>query len=848
MSKVLLAVIFCFLAATRAPSRVSAQEYGAAPAETQSDGAASGKTGGTGDAARKVDRRVEKFIQRKGGEYGLSADSKGNLSRVVKSPDGTSRKTAIDRQSSERIEKLISGLAPGHEDEDMAQALKSFMSAYYSGKSGDKQLCKQGREFFKCNGGKASLTSAGKHAVMDIMCAEFGKSFFKDHYSASGGGQDAGAGEADEPDSDSSGGGGGPDKSRHGKAAAMSSSLSAAAAPQAAAMLFDGGAQARRAGTGLMHFTSQAGAAGIAGARASYGRHPAMTAPAGSLRSGAKPPLSQRKGDFTQALSGTAASLISQSGIDPRIASLRGAVLSRAGGVPIIELPARQAPAAARVSESGFAKIARAAAGAVFRSPMTPALYKAADFARIASHGETRLPEPTSKTKSDITPYRTPEQILNTSALRKYGDGGDRVTIGFIDSGLDQSHPDFAKNRVLDYFDFTGEGKKDHTGHGTAMAGAAAGSGAASGGKYAGIAPNAKFAIFKVVDSNGSSSEERILNALKKVHDMPAETRPKVLNISMQGPHNPSSPISVMVDRLVAEDNVVVVAAAGNNELSQDMHVRQRPIGWPGDSRLALSVTGIGPDGGISPYARRGSISGAGAAFNKPDVTTVYGGIRRPGAPVNFTQRDVERAARGELAMQQNPGEGLYFNGVLLPRSADSDATIREALSNSTLPDGQRARLEKALRRQQADNLLGNDKYAFDSGTSPSAAEMSGIMALAVNRLVKGNIPYTAEQVNALAKESAVPLRGQPADVQGQGLANGDRMKARMEARIKAGVPVGNVAYDISCQLTPDQRRVVASSRNFKMTSLGVLDKRTGHLISTYDDYKLLAAEVGADK
>ena len=72
----------------------------------------------------------------------------------------------------------------------------------------------------------------------------------------------------------------------------------------------------------------------------------------------------------------------------------------------------------------------------------------------------------------------------------KAGYTGKGVTVAVLDTGIDDTHPDLA-GKVADRKNFTDDQPVDHVGHGTHVASTIAGTGAASGGLYRGVAPDA---------------------------------------------------------------------------------------------------------------------------------------------------------------------------------------------------------------------------------------------------------------------------------------------------------------------------------------------------------------------
>ena len=374
--------------------------------------------------------------------------------------------------------------------------------------------------------------------------------------------------------------------------------------------------------------------------------------------------------------------------------------------------------------------------------------------------------------------------VLNLAALREAGVDGSGVTLGFIDTGIDVSHPDL-KGRITVYRDYTGKGRKDEIGHGTHVASLAAGDGSASGGRYAGPSPKANVAMFKVINDGSDydkdpedsrlqrTFEDRILAAMRDAAALPAALRPQVLNISLDGKSTVfPDPVTEMANWLVTKANILVVAAAGNSG------PEKRTLGSPADGEHVLAVTGLDDAGAFADYTSRGPERAPdGLSILKPDLATYAGSSQETAGP---------------------------------------DAGVIGAWSHDSSSYGQ---------------LAGQPAYRRMSGTSQASPLAVGAAGAAVQAVLAWKFPYRATETRALLMESAQDQQWDPV-IQGQGVLDGKRLVALMSARLKAGVPVGNIACMLAMRLTPKQQKSVDASARFRRTGLGIVDAADGSLVN----------------
>jgi subtilisin family serine protease len=194
-------------------------------------------------------------------------------------------------------------------------------------------------------------------------------------------------------------------------------------------------------------------------------------------------------------------------------------------------------------------------------------------------------------------------QIGATTAWQA-GYTGKGVRIAVLDTGIKADHPDFA-GRIAEAKDFTDTGStNDGFGHGTHVASIAAGSGAASGGRYKGVAPDATLLVGKVIDDSGNGQFDDILAGMEWAA---GTAHANVVNMSLgSGPTDGTDPVSQAVNDLSAQYGTLFVVSAGNN-------FSAGTVSAPSVADAALSVASVGRTDVRSAFSSQGprAIDGA---------------------------------------------------------------------------------------------------------------------------------------------------------------------------------------------------------------------------------------------
>jgi len=212
------------------------------------------------------------------------------------------------------------------------------------------------------------------------------------------------------------------------------------------------------------------------------------------------------------------------------------------------------------------------------------------------------------------------EYVSQTGVVTTRKLDGKNIGIAIIDSGVYAAHRAFldrtGKSRVVYSKDFTGEGRTDDPyGHGTHVAGLAAGNGQIAGGAYEGVAPDANIVNLRVLDSTGQGTVSGLLSALNWVLNNRSYYNIRVVNLSLGTSAVDSyrnDPICRAVRKLV-DAGVVVAAAAGNDGKDAQGRKIYGQIHSPGDEPSAITVgasntfgTDARSDDGVTTYSSRG--------------------------------------------------------------------------------------------------------------------------------------------------------------------------------------------------------------------------------------------------
>jgi serine protease AprX len=266
------------------------------------------------------------------------------------------------------------------------------------------------------------------------------------------------------------------------------------------------------------------------------------------------------------------------------------------------------------------------------------------DLLKLSRHPHilaiTRNTPVTSAAYQDSTMWQESTDLLmvqnafdpTTGAIT--GPAPQAPAIAIVDSGV-QSRSDFGSRLVasINLCSLCTDSAEDSEGHGTMVAGVAAGSGV-----YPGGAPNAPIVSIRTANANGESRTSDVVAAADWLLAHAAQYNIRVANFSLAGASDTSiriDPLDKAVEALWLS-GIVVVAAAGN-------HGNGGPVNMsyaPGNDPFVITVGALDQNGTsdpsddtVPPWSAFGKTMDG---FGKPDVSAPGRYMLAP-APMNGT-------------------------------------------------------------------------------------------------------------------------------------------------------------------------------------------------------------------
>lgn len=276
--------------------------------------------------------------------------------------------------------------------------------------------------------------------------------------------------------------------------------------------------------------------------------------------------------------------------------------------------------------------------------------------------------ESTTESTGPHTPSDAFLQQTGATQLAADGDTGQGVTIGVIDTGIDNL-PDFA-GRLIGGVDLTGGCNpfQDSYGHGTFVAGLIAGNGASSNGQYSGEAPGADLVSIKVAGASGVTNLGTVILGVQWAIDHESTYNLRVLNMSLGFQPFTSTLINPLDMAVEAAWNsgIAVVVSAGNAGPSNGT------ILSPGDDPLVITVGALDDmaqsnvaDDEMNDFSSAGPTSPDG--WTKPDLVTSGRSVvslAAPGSTV-YNQNPSARIGSGNFV-----GSGTSFSSAITAGAA----------------------------------------------------------------------------------------------------------------------------------------------------------------------------------
>ncbi len=239
---------------------------------------------------------------------------------------------------------------------------------------------------------------------------------------------------------------------------------------------------------------------------------------------------------------------------------------------------------------------------------------------------------------------------------------GKGVDICILDTGLDMTHADFSGRNVEGKSFIQGEDwDKDPNGHGTHCAGVACGNVRNDTGVRYGIAAEGNLKIGKVLSDGGKGTTSSIIDAI----DWAITKKFRIISMSLASPVKINEPPSVLfetVGKRALENNVLIIAAAGNDSNRPSLPA---PVSAPANSVSIMAVAAIDSQMRIARFSNAGINAATGGNINVcapgVDIASTY--PRKNGIPKDYkvlsgtSMATPHVSGLAALYMEQFPGK-----------------------------------------------------------------------------------------------------------------------------------------------------------------------------------------------
>ncbi|MFJ2214216.1 S8 family peptidase [Streptomyces sp. NPDC101062] len=190
---------------------------------------------------------------------------------------------------------------------------------------------------------------------------------------------------------------------------------------------------------------------------------------------------------------------------------------------------------------------------------------------------------------------------INATAPKSRGLDGTGVKVAVLDTGVRTTHPDLVDrvSKSVNHVSWDSE-TGDVDGHGTHVAGIIGGTGAASGGKYEGVAPGVEIVSGRVL-SGPLGQLSHIINGMEWAADEGVD----IVNMSLGStvPTDGTDPWSLATDALL-DQGVLPVVSVGNSGPGSFT------VTPPSAAAGALAVGAAGGDDAVASFSSRGPLFG----------------------------------------------------------------------------------------------------------------------------------------------------------------------------------------------------------------------------------------------